>query len=233
MYRGSYFPIYLRLFYNFIRFLIISFNILVMKNKSEDYKLTKNIEKCGDYYYEEHLSSWDKEKLERNWWEALKFFFSHSFMRGRRDKLSNEYNYFTRSALETYFSINNETLETSYIKLKKQVKYLDKDHILDFKKRKNIGRKNSIKEEDFNKEVKEKNPILKLLLTKKDVEIEWKNEKYKKKIFLGNDEDLMMVLDVLKFISEDNKKNIYNYLKYRVITSGIKSTYDELLKIIV
>ena len=57
-------------------------------------------------------------------------------MRGRRDKLSNGYDYFTRSALETYFSINNKTLETSYIKLKKQVKYLDKDHILDFKKEK-------------------------------------------------------------------------------------------------
>lgn len=80
----------------------------------------KNIEKLGERYCKKYLDSWDKEKLQNNWWEALKFFFSHSFMRGRRDKLSNEYYNFTLKILEDYFSITNGNLEGAYEELKKK-----------------------------------------------------------------------------------------------------------------
>lgn len=39
----------------------------------------------------------------------------------------------------------------------------------------------------------------------------------------------MMVLDVLKFISGDDKKNIYNYLRNMIANSGVKSAYNKLI----
>ena len=188
----------------------------------------RNIGRLGERYCRRYLNRVSGEKLQNSWWEALKFFFGHSFMRGRRDELSNEYNYFTIRTLEDHFSITNGNLDSSYERLKEQKEHFDKECILKFKKDKHIGRGNSIKHEDFRKEVAEKNPIVKLLVTPKDVEVEWDNETYNKKIFLGNDEDVMMVLDVLKFISSDDRKNIYNYLKNTMSNSGVKMAYEEL-----
>lgn len=189
----------------------------------------KNIERLGERYCRKYLDSWNKERLQNNWWEALKFFFNHSFMRGRRDELSNEYYYFTIRTLEDYFSITNRDLDNSYERLKEREEHFDKECILTFKKDKNLGKGNSVKHEHFKKEVAERNPIIKLLITPKEVEVEWGNKTYNKKIFLGNDEDVMMVLDVLKFISSDNRKNIYNYLKNTIANSGVKRAYDELI----
>lgn len=190
----------------------------------------KNIEHFGERYCKKYLDNWNKERLKNNWWEALKFFFSHSFMRGRRDELSNEYYHFTIKALEDYFAITNENSEESYKRLKEQKDHFDKEHILKFKKDKNIGRGNSIKHKDFKKDVVEKNSIVNLLITKKKVQVKWDNETYWKKIFLGNDADVMMVLDVLKFISDDEKKNIYNYLRNMIANHEVKSAYRELTK---
>jgi len=53
-------------------------------------KFMKNIEMLGEKYKKEHLDCWNK-KPENNWWEALKFFFYHSFMSGSRHQLSLEY----------------------------------------------------------------------------------------------------------------------------------------------
>ena len=39
----------------------------------------------------------------------------------------------------------------------------------------------------------------------------------------------MMVLDVLKFVSDDNQ-NIYNYLKNTIVNSGVKTAYEKLTK---
>jgi hypothetical protein len=197
-----------------------------MKNYS---KIMRNIERLGEMYCRKYLDLWDKGQLQNNWWEALKFFFNHSFMRGRRDELSNEYYYFTIEALEDYFSITNGNLDTIYEKLKEQKGYFNKECILKFKKDKNIGRGNSVKHQDFRKEVAGKNLILELLITPKEVEVKWDNKTYNKKIFLGNDADIMMVLDVLKFISDDDKKNIYNYLKNTITNSRVKSAYEELI----
>jgi len=169
-------------------------------------KLMKNIEQLGERYCKKHLSRWDKSQLKDNWWEALKFFFYHSFMRGRRDKLSNEYCSFATTVLQEYFSIGSEVLDESYERLEQMKGFFNKDIILNFKKRRNLGRKNSVKHLEFKKEVASKNPIISTLLTPRKIPIEWDNNVYMKKIFLGNEEDIMMVLDVLKLVSQGTKK---------------------------
>ena len=198
--------------------------------KSDD-NLMKNIEQLGERYCRKYLDSWDKEKLQNNWWEALKFFFSHSFMRGRRDELSNEYYYFTIETLEGHFRITNENLDNSYNEVKKLKEHFNKECILTFKRDKNLGRGNSIRHGDFQNEVAGQNPIINLLITRKEVEVEWDNNTYTTEISLGNDEDVMMVLDVLKFISSDDKKNIYKYLKDTITSSGVENAYNELIGI--
>ncbi len=192
-----------------------------------DSNVMKNIERFGERYCKKYLFRWNKERLENNWWEALKFFFSHSFPRGRPDRLSMEYYSFTIKALEDYFAITNENLEESYKRLKEQKEHFNKEHILKFKK--NIGGRSSVKHPDFEKEIAEKNPVVKLLVTSKVVKVEWDDENYNKTIRLKNVEDIMMVLDVLKFISNDEKKNVYNYLR-NMITHDIKVAYGELIK---
>lgn len=187
-----------------------------------------NIEHLGERYCKEYLEPWNTIRLQDNWWVALKFFFSHSFMRGRRDELSNEYLCFTLKALDDYFLITNGNSEGVYEKLKQQKQYFNKECILKFKNDNKIGRGNSVKDLNFIKEVLEKQPIVKLLLTPKEIELKWDNKVHSKKIWLGNDADIMMVLDVLKFISDDGRKNIYNYLRNKMVNSEIKSAYNEL-----
>lgn len=113
--------------------------------------------------------------------------------------------------------------------LKKKEGYFNKEFILEFKKENNIGRGNSVKHQDFKKEIVEKNPIIERLTTPEKLKVEWNNKTYNKKILLVNDEDIMMVLDVLKFISDDNKKNIYNYLRNKIVNSTVQSAYEELI----
>lgn len=192
-------------------------------------KIMKNIERLGEKYCKKYLDRWDEEKLKNNWWYALKFFFSHSFMRGRRDELSTEYYYFTVRIFEDYFFINKGGLDISYERLKEKEEYFDKKGILKFKKDKKIGRGNSIKYKGFIKEVAERNPIIKLLITPKVVKIEWDGKTYNKGIFLGNDADVMMVLDVLNIVSL--QKNIYNYIMHIIVNNGAIAAYKELIKI--
>jgi len=199
---------------------------------NDNRKIIKIIERLGEKYCKEYLDIWDKDKLKKNWWCALDFFFNHSFMRGRRDELSNEYHQFTISALENYFSIKSLALDISFKKLKKHKKFFDKEVILDFKRRKDILSNNSVRDADFEKEVAVKNPIINALLNKKKIEIKWDNGCYNKKIRLGNDKDIMMVLDVLNFITSDNRHmNFYFYLKDIIVKSGMKKAYEELTNI--
>lgn len=189
--------------------------------------IMRNIEHLGERYCKRYLDdTWKKESLENDWWDALKFFFSHSFMRGRRDKLSNEYYIFTIKTLEDYFSITTKNLDVSYENLKKQKKHFDKECILKFRKDKKI--RNSIKDQDFEKEIAEKNPIVKVLFTQREVKVKWEDITRDKNIHLGNDEDIMMVLDVLKFIA-DGRKNIYNSLLDIIINSGVEKAHNELI----
>ncbi|MBW8051891.1 MAG: hypothetical protein FVQ77_16450 [Cytophagales bacterium] len=204
----------------------------------KEIKILRNIEYLGNKYIKEHLSDTNgkkyEKKLKSNWWEALNFFFGRSFMRGRRDKLSSEYLQFTIRKLEDYYSISEKTLQQSYDKLKEQKKYFEKQDILKFKQDHNITRGNSLSknyQEIFKKEVSAKNPIINLLISRKEIKMVWKKVSYKKKIFLGNDEDVMMVLDVLKFISLNNgkQKNIYKYIRNNLNQpEGIDKVYKEL-----
>jgi len=191
----------------------------------------KNIEQLGEKYCRKYLDRWDKNQLESNWWQALNLFFSHSFMRGRRDELSNEYYYFTITVLQEHFLISSETLSDSYERLKQSEKFFDKHIILNFKKSRNLGRKNSVKHSDFKNEIASKNPMIKLLVTRQKIKVKWDNETYMKKIFLGNEADIMMVLDVLKLISQDNAKNIYSYFKEMIRKVGLKKTCQKLEQI--
>lgn len=99
---------------------------------SENMIFLKNIEQLGEEYCERYLKDWCTANLENNWWEALKFFFGRSFMRGRRDKLSNEYYHFTIKALEKYFNPIQD-LNNAYKKILEHRKYFGKEIILNFK----------------------------------------------------------------------------------------------------
>lgn len=181
-------------------------------------KLMKNIEKLGERYSNKYLDT-DIGSLKNNWWEALKFFFNHSFMRGRRDELSNEYCYLTISRLEDYFSITKGGLNGSYERLKENKKYFDKDQVLNYKNnRTNIFSKDS----DAMKELVDKNPIIELLVSRRY------DKTYNKEISLENDEDVMMVLDVLDLITDEGKENIFNYLRNVIVSSGVEAAYKQL-----
>jgi len=191
-----------------------------------DKNFLEKIEKLGQLYYAKYLNNWPDNVLSENWWIALKFFFSHSFMRGRRDQLSHEYYTYTIKILEEFFNLNRNT---NFRNLKNSSHILGSDIIKQFKKDKAIGRKNSLEHQDF-QAIKEEKPLIKALTTKKEIEIEWIETQYTKKLFLGNDTDIMMVLDTLKFITEDNNRsNLYAYVKNKLENGTIKDTYDELI----
>ena len=187
----------------------------------------QNIERLGDRYCRKYLDEWNNDELKNNWWYALDFFFSHSFMRGRRDELSIEYYSFTMNVLEEYFKIDSKNLDESYNHLKSKAEYFGSESILNIKNKYEIGRGNSIDHDEF-KKLRKDNQLVNLLVTKKSG-VKWGNEEFKKPIRLGNDEDVMMVLDVLKFISSEERKNIYKYLKTRIKSGGVKAAYDELV----
>jgi len=193
-------------------------------------KKMRNVERLGDKYLEDLENRWCRKKLESNWWTALEFFFNHSFMRGRRDKLSGEYCSFTIECLKHYFSIDAESPDEAYERLREKQEHFDKEIILEFKKKN--GRKSVSKNRDFVKEMETKHRIIFHLVTEREVEVTWgseeEKEEYTKSIYLGNDADVMMVLDVLKFISDDDKRNVYNYLKCALKTKGVKVVYEEL-----
>ncbi|EKQ50755.1 MAG: hypothetical protein B655_2270 [Methanobacterium sp. Maddingley MBC34] len=191
----------------------------MIKNKTNVFK---NIEKLGLTYSNEFLVPLDKQSLSTNWWEALKFFFDHSFARGRSDELSIQYINFTIEALEEYLSINTENIEQCYLNLKDNTHYLDSSKIIQFKSEKKV--RNCINHPEF-KLLAVENPILKILTTKRQI------KGSKKYVYLNNDADVLMVFDVLKLILDDNKKNIYNYIISTIQNKNTQTIYDELISL--
>ena len=191
-------------------------------------KILKNIEKLGYKYIKVHLSYLDKDKLETDWWEAMKFFFSRSFARGRRDKLSNEYKTFAVSTIENFFNINEDSIEESHRMFNKYSGYFDKQYIVNFKE--NSKFRNCIKDPNFEKEVASKNDFIKMLVTEKKIKIEWDGKSSAKNKCLNFDLDLMMVLDVLKYASK-NEVTVYSYLNNLIAKKGTRVAYDELVQI--
>ena len=192
----------------------------------------QNIEQLGERYVADYLNQYSSETglLESNWWSALVFFFGHSFMRGRRDELSNEYQHYTIKVLGNYLSIPQGKLDYSYNKLKENKQYLDSQVISNFKNKYHLGNKNSLKAPSFDREVRLRNPLVELLTTKRSIKVTWGEERVytKNNLYLGNDKDIMMVLDTLKFVIESDRKNIYNYLLGLIKNYGLKKAYEEL-----
>ena len=199
---------------------------------SNDEKIVfENIERLGDKYIEKHLSEYLDAGmvLETNWWDALVFFFGHSFMRGRRDELSNEYQCFTIEVLKDYLSISEGKWDKSFQALKENNHYLDSKIISSFKKKYKLGNQNAVKDPRFDIEVKNRNPLVKLLTTKRRVKVTWGEDyEYTKDVLLGNDKDIMMVLDTLRFVVDNDRKNIYRYLTSLIKKNGLEKAYDEL-----
>ncbi len=185
------------------------------------------IEGLGQSYYDKYLSGLSNDTLSKNWWVALKFFFSHSFMRGRRDQLSHEYYTFTIKILEEFFNLDRNV---NFKNLESKKHIFGSDIIKQFKKDEKIGHKSSLKHQGF-KDIEGKNSLIKALTTRKEIKVEWIKTQYTKKLFLGNDIDIMMVLDTLKFITEKNERsNLYLYVKNKLENGKIKDVYDELIE---
>lgn len=198
----------------------------------KDTILTENLEILGKRYKSEHLTIWEKSKLETKSWQALKFFFSHSFMRGRRDELSVEYYEFTIKVLLDYFETNNiEDSNTLFeeLTISKNNDLFNTDSIKELKN----GRSNSIKHPDFEHRIKKENPLINILTTKTKIEIEFpKGNLYTKNICLQNDFDLLMVLDTLSFMSTSSSEtNLYKYFNDLIKEDKIETAYSELNKI--
>jgi len=206
--------------------------------------LLNNIIKLGDLYCdgEEFLGQWKGKDLENDWWEALKFFLNHSFMKGRRDSLSLDYYYFTCEVIEEKYGIK-EDKEAAYSKIRedsingyfnyeKIVKGFKKEKKLDLrnnillntndKENNNKGKKSDIEKQklkiEINDEFKKKYKdytIIKELTKDRKIKDPSRIGKHRRDGFeysLENDKDLCMVLDVLKFISREGRQYVYAYL---------------------
>ncbi len=202
---------------------------------SERLILLKNVERLGIAYRDRYLNSqlsqvwnWDSDKLNSDWWEALKFFFSRSFMRGRKDKLSNEYYSFTIDRLKNDI-LKTENHDDAYLALQQHSADFGSHIVSEFKARHQLGKHNGSRHERFQEEIADRHPIIRLLTSPKHVEVAWEiGQPYSMKISLRNDDDVMMVLDTLKFICEDGHQNIYSYIIDVVREKGAQVAYNEL-----
>lgn len=198
----------------------------------KDTNLTENLERLGERYKNKYLTIWDKNKLETKPWHALKFFFSHSFMRGRRDKLSVEYYEFTIKVLFDFFKtthVENSKTLFEELTISKKNNLFNTNSIRELKNE----HRNSIKHPDFENRIKKNNPLINILTTKTKTEIEFpKGTFYKKNICLQNDTDLLMVLDTLNFMSiSSDKTNLYKYFDDLIKKDQIDIAYSNLNKL--
>jgi len=202
--------------------------------------IIKNIEYLGEKYKEEHLAEWNKntDLLENDWWEGLKFFFKHSFMRGRRDVLSNEYCEFALTIIKEKYNIDDprncaiyySNLDEAYKNLVKDKHYFDKKIILQAKQNLGSGRKSFLKDEKLKEEIINKNPVIRMFVTPRNISFKWLNQEYNITTRLENDDDTMMVLDTLKFIaSKFENRNIYKVIKDNLENKQIKEVYEFLI----
>lgn len=176
--------------------------------------LLKNIEILGDKYVQAHVRTLDKGRLERDWWEAIKFIFSRSFMRGRRDELSARYFNFTIGVLKDLIGIDEASSEDAYSKLVAQRGLFEVAKEM---------KKKSLKAYPEFAQIVESNPIVRALSERKTDN--------KDTLALGNIGDIVMVLEVLAFITERvERKNIYLYLLEKIEKGhGVRSAFCELM----
>jgi hypothetical protein len=202
--------------------------------------LLKNVEHLGCEYAERYLGDWrnNASTLQDNWFEALHFVFERTFMRGRRDELSNEYLCYTVDRLRTLLMPDND-LDKAFERVLKYNKsgLLDVNTILDFKKRHGmVGTKNSITHPSFQVEIAGTNEFVRFLTSKADVTVVWPDpysapKQYPKNIRLSNDMDLMMVMDTLRLLCRPECRNIYCCLMRQIESDGLKTAYRTLFEL--
>lgn len=190
--------------------------------------LLTNIEHLGRVYCTRYLD-WNREVLEADWFEALKFFLVHSFMRGRRDELSVEFYFFAIDRIQNDILAGGG--DGSYRVLQGRVADFDRDFLLNFKRKYRLGKKSASKHVCFLDEVANQHEVIRLLTTPKTVTVGWGGKTYKKSIMLGNDEDVLMVLDTLQFVCSEQRRNIYTYLCRRIDEGGVRAAYSELTQL--
>lgn len=148
--------------------------------------LMKNIETLGKECVENHLSSVQKE-LEiqdeidlNNWIDSVRYYFYHTFMRGRRDNLSIRYCKYALHIIETQIGLKFEDL-----------------------KKAKIGTDNDIDN---------------LFCSTFTID--------KKKTYLNNQKDRILVLSSFDFMKRTHDGNIISYLLSNI--SNLKLCYDQL-----
>src|SRR3989442_6438216 len=125
---------------------------------------------CNEYLYEKY----QRRELESNWWKALEFVFDRVFMRGRGDKLSNEYKTFTICSLRRHFGVSaHSKLRQAESKLERERRLFGANWIREFKARHHLGRKNALTQAAFAREVAARNSLIKTLTTLAKTEIAW------------------------------------------------------------
>ena len=90
----------------------------------------KVIEKYGTVFVERFLRQQirDREKIYRNWYEALKFLLARSFYRGRRDELSTR---FLEATLKTLDGLKlNKNYNQKLLNRKLKANGVDKGRVL-------------------------------------------------------------------------------------------------------
>lgn len=210
-------------------------NLLTEQEKN----ILVNIEDIGKYCVENfnttvlfvNNTSLDlfKETILTDWWEALKFFLHHSFMRGRRDELSDKYYSFTIEVLECYIKKDN------YLQSLELCSKVDNAYYInEFKRKHNIkSYENALSKkyyEDFllfSSDMASKGyqliHLLVLPLNKEETHPLFNFN-------INNDRDLLMILDVLKFIftKTNNNRNIVKYSIDKIKSGQIAELYDSL-----
>jgi len=191
--------------------------------------ILKNLEYLGQKYCQRYLSEWDPEILEKNWWEGLKFFLIHSFMRGRKDELSNAYYYFTIEVLAEIYINKSRSIEEAYGRLFSDKIYFNKNIILELKKQNKIGKNSFQQNPRVRALVLMKNPLVEQMISPRKIKFEWNKRIFERQVHLGNDTDIFMVLDVLRFItSEPKQKSIYKFIKDMIKDHKVSDAYNLL-----
>jgi hypothetical protein len=195
-------------------------------------KIMANIAAIGRRYVAENLGSWDPKRLESDWWESLRFCLGVSFLRGRNDMLSNEYCSFAIRALHDYFSIPGDGANPSVESLKGRRRDFTHEWLSDFR-RKNLAdlRKNALAHSLFEEQVAGANPLIQALTTPSNISITWAGKTYEKCVRLGNDKDLIVLLNVLAWASELADGNAYRWIRDCIRDGKARLAYDRLTRI--
>jgi len=189
--------------------------------------LFDNLNYFGCKYKQEFLiNKFELKRLENNPWEGFKFIFNYTFLRGRKDKLSSMYSGFSIDRITEYFNLNSNNEDNILEYIKNHKDEFDYKLIYNLK---NNKKKNYRNDPIFDIKTNENGFIKKLAeeIEVKDV----RKGKNKKIIKLGNDKDIMMVLDFFKKIScieFNGNKNLFTWIKNEIKSSRGDDVYDKL-----